>query len=304
VSIEVVAEGLHFPEGPVVMPDGSVIFVEIIAARLSRAWGNGKVETIAQMSGGPAGAALGPDGAIYVANLGGMDLDKMVSLSGPGQEGRIERVNLATGKIERLYDHCGSNMLSAPDDLVFDDQGGFWFTDLGKDFERHRDYGGLYYAKADGSFISEGRFPAVALNGVGLSPDGKTLYTSSTTTSRIWRIPVEAPGRLTPPPNAPARAGSPRTGELLATVPGDCGVDSLAVTASGAVCVATLYRGGITTVHNDGSMEYFHLPDEYTTNIAFGGDDMRAAYIMQSASGTIIRTRWPEPGLKLNYGLY
>jgi gluconolactonase len=303
MSVEVVAEGLHFPEGPVVMPDGSVIFVEIMAARLSRAWGSGRVETIAQMSGAPAGAALGPDGAIYVANLGGMDFVKGVALSGPGEEGRIERVDLATGKVERLYNRCGDYMLSSPDDLVFDDQGGFWFTDLGKEFERHREYGGLYYAKWDGSLIVEGRYPAITLNGVGLSPDGKTLYTASTSTSRLWRCPIEAPGFLASVP-AMLGATSHRTGELLATIPGDCGVDSLAVTASGAVCVATLYRGGITTVREDGSMEYFHLPDIYTTNIAFGGKDMRTAYITQSTSGTIIRTRWAEPGLKLNYGIY
>jgi gluconolactonase len=188
--------------------------------------------------------------------------------------------------------------------LVFDEHGGFWFTDLGKDFEHYREYGGLYYAKPDGSLITQGRYPALALNGVGLSPDGKTLYTTSTTTSRLWRIPVIAPGVLAPPPSVTVRAGSPQTGELLATIPGDCGVDSLAITASGGVCVATLYRGGITTVRADGSMEYFHLEDEYTTNIAFGGNDMRTAYITQSASGMIVRTRWTEPGLKLNYGHY
>lgn len=303
MNIEIVAEGLQFPEGPVAMPDGSVIFVEIMAGRLSRAWGNGKVETIAQLGGSPAGAALGPDGAVYVANLGGMDLEKMLAMDGPGQEGRIERVDLSTGKFERLYDNCDGRMLSAPDDLVFDDAGGFWFTDLGKDFEHHRDYGGLYYAKADGSLISCGRYPVVSPNGVGLSPDGKTLYTASTTTSRLWRISVEAPGRLAAPDGG-RRAGSPMTGELMAIVPGDCGLDSLAVTASGAVCVATLYRGGITTVREDGSIEYLHLPDEYTTNIAFGGDDMRWAYITLSASGRIARLRWGEAGLRLNYGLY
>ncbi|MCJ2187609.1 SMP-30/gluconolactonase/LRE family protein [Novosphingobium beihaiensis] len=303
MELDVIAEGLHFPEGPVVMPDGSIIFVELIAGRLSRAWGDGKVETIAELGACPAGAALGPDGAVYVANIGGMDFATMDALDGPGNEGRIERVDLATGKSERLYDSCDGLPLSAPDDLVFDGHGGFWFTDLGKDFARHREYGGLYYAKPDGSLITCGRYPAVALNGVGLSPDGKTLYTSSTTTSRLWRIPVLAPGQLEPAPDV-SRAGSPATGDLMATIPGDCGVDSLAVTASGAVCVATLYRGGITTVREDGTMDYLHLPDEYTTNIAFGGEDMRSAYITLSASGRIVRVRWNEPGLKLNYGLY
>jgi gluconolactonase len=301
MSIEVIAEGLQFPEGPVAMPDGSVIFLEIMTARLLRAW-NGKIETIAQMTGAPAGAALGPDGAMYIANVGGMDIEG--SPLSEIEDGRIERVDLRTGKVERLYDRCGEHKLSAPDDLVFDAHGGLWFTDIGKDFRRHREYGGLYYAKADGSLIVEGRYPAHTLNGVGLSPDGNTLYTSSTSTARVWRIAIEAPGRLVPFTDPMAGSGVGVIGDLLATVPGVCGLDSLAMTASGAVCVATLNRGGITVVRPDGAMEHVPLPDKFTTNIAFGGKDMRDAFITQSFSGTVIRTRWSEPGLKLNYNPY
>src|SRR5262249_58616276 len=46
MDVEIIAEGLQFPEGPIIMPDGSVILVEIRRGTLSRAW-NGKIEVIA-----------------------------------------------------------------------------------------------------------------------------------------------------------------------------------------------------------------------------------------------------------------
>src|SRR5689334_2957994 len=129
MSFDVLAEGLQFPEGPIAMPDGSVILVEIARGTLSRVW-NGKTEVICDLGGGPNGAALGPDGHVYVTNNGGG--------GGPGGtpgrpriQGGLDRVNLATGKGERLFDKVGDNLLSAPNDLVFDRQGGLWFTDLG-----------------------------------------------------------------------------------------------------------------------------------------------------------------------------
>src|SRR5215469_8988145 len=67
----IVAEGLHFPEGPVVMKDGSVLFVQIESKEISRLTPAGKVEQLAQLDGGPNSLTVGPDGAIYIANNGG-----------------------------------------------------------------------------------------------------------------------------------------------------------------------------------------------------------------------------------------
>src|SRR4029450_9467972 len=66
-----IASGLEFPEGPVAMPDGSVVLVEMLGPRLTRVRPDGTKETVAEMPGGPNGAALGPDGAMYVCNNGG-----------------------------------------------------------------------------------------------------------------------------------------------------------------------------------------------------------------------------------------
>jgi gluconolactonase len=43
------------------------------------------------------------------------------------------------------------------------------------------------------------------------------------------------------------------------------------------------------------------LPDRMVTNICFGGEGMRDAFITMSETGRLIRMRWPEPGLRLNF---
>ena len=62
-NVRVLATDLEFPEGPVVMPDGSVVLVEIRGKRLTRVYPDGRKEVVAQIPGGPNGAALGPDAA-------------------------------------------------------------------------------------------------------------------------------------------------------------------------------------------------------------------------------------------------
>jgi len=73
------------------------------------------------------------------------------------------------------------------------------------------------------------------------------------------------------------------------------------VTAAGNVCVATLFEGGITTITPTGQTSKRDFDDVYVTNIAFGGPDMRDAFITLSSKGLLVKVRWDEPGLTLNY---
>jgi gluconolactonase len=298
-----IASGLRFPEGPVVLPDGDLVVVEIARGTLTRIGAkDGKARVVATPGGGPNGAAIGPDGRLYVTNNGGsFTWHDVGGLCVPGptppehRGGRIERVDAESGKVEVLYTHCDGRALCGPNDLVFDAHGGFWFTDHGTTQERTRDRTGAYYAKADGSSIREVIFPLDAPNGIGLSPKGDKVYVAETHTGRVWSWDVTKPGEV-----ARAAGFGPGGGTLLAGLAGFQLLDSLAVDSAGHVCVATLVNGGITDISPDGaSVVHVPLPDPLTTNLCFGGPDLRTAYVTLSGTGKLVSFPWPRPGLRL-----
>jgi len=300
-----ITAGLKFPEGPIAMPDGSVILVEIARETLTRVMADGKQHVIAKLGGGPNGAAMGPDGKIYVCNNGGFNwIERPDGRLFPGTQpagykgGSIQVVDPETGKFETLYDSCDGRRLNGPNDIVFDRDGGFWFTDLGKTRERESDRGAVYYAKADGSKIEEKVFPLERPNGCGLSPDEKTLYVVETPTARCWAFELSAPGTIKDA-NGPYRG---EKGRVIAGLGGYQMFDSLAVEASGNVCVATLISGCITVIAPDGGIvEQVPTGDRVTTNIAFGGSELKTAYITLSGRGELVAMDWPRPGLPLNF---
>ncbi|KQS04398.1 gluconolaconase [Sphingomonas sp. Leaf357] len=298
-----VATGLRFPEGPVAMPDGSVILVEIAAGRITRVLPDGGMRTVAEPGGGPNGLAIGPDGKLYCCNNGGFDyLDHAGLLIPHGQAkdysgGRIERIDLETGAVEILYkDGDFGCTLRGPNDIVFDAHGGFWFTDHGKTRERDRDVTGIFYARADGSHLQEVIFPSENPNGIGLSPDGNTLYAAETYTCRLMAFRVTAPGKVD------LTAGLGGAGIPLYRPAGYKFFDSLGVDADGNICVATIGQSGISVVSPTGELvEFVATDDPFTTNICWGGPDLRTAYITLSGTGRLVSMDWPRPGLKLNY---
>lgn len=313
LDLQLVAEGLGFPEGPVAMNDGSLLFVDIKAETLLRLHpGTGAVTVVAQLPGGPNGVAIGPDGAAYVCNNGGAygfvsmpaprskPGDPPITVPGPGRPagyrgGAIQRVDLATGEATTLYDAYDGQALMAPDDIVFDAaNGGFWFSDSGFSEPDVLTRGAVYFATIDGKTLV--RAASVSRpNGVGLSSDGKTLFVSDTDFGRLWAMEIAGPGQLKggPLPIMP--------GNVVGTLPGFQYLDSLKVEAGGKVCVGTLFAGGITLFAADGTTTFEPVPDLFTTNLCFGGADMQDVWITASSTGRIYKARWPRPGLKPAY---
>jgi gluconolactonase len=295
----IMAEGLAFPEGPIACDDGTVLVVETAAGRVTRIHPDGRKQTFADTGGGPNGIAFGPDGAVYCCNNGGAlwrNIDGVNLPAGPlpgTKGGYIQRIEPRTGKVEMLYEYCDGRHLAAPNDIVFDRDGGFWFTDFGRHDGGISHVGGLYYARADGSSlrrIAEGP----DYNGVGLSPDGKTVYAALS--FERWIMAFEANPHTSPP--TPMMLG-----RVVADFPGRTFLDSLAIEADGTVAQACVFeRPGIYRVNpGTGNYQRHDFGDMLSTNICFGGNDMCTAYVTLSHKGALAKAQWPAPGLKLAY---
>ena len=276
------------------MRDGSVLVGEIGGGSVARVGGDGTVERVAMVGGGPNGAAIGPDGALYLCNNGGFRGENRIDPC-------IQRVDLATGASEVLYRDCDGVALGSPNDLVFDQAGGFYFTD-------HVHQGGIYYAAADGSSITKVVAERPHPNGVGLSPDGAVLYWAETPTRQVQRRRLVAPGAVVPADcdvRALFRPGGADRYAVLAGLPGCHELDSLAIDSAGSVVVGTLVDSGVSEIREDGSWTLHRLPaalaDPLVTNVCFGGEDLTTLYITCSKTGRLLRATWHCPGAPLAF---
>jgi gluconolactonase len=330
-DFRVIADGLGYPEGPMALADGSVILTELEAQTLTRIAPDGTREVLASIGGSPNAVAAGPGGRLLICNSGGfvfVHLDMQGRPVPPGTpnsicltldqpegyiSGSIQWFDPSTKQFGTLYSGFVKDgvmlPLKGPDDLVFDEAGGFWFTDFGKSRPRERDITGVYYAKADGSSIAEVLFPLNAPNGIALAPGGRRLYVAETYARRIHYWDLAAPGVLA----NPALAGVPQL--LTASLPGQGILDSMKVDEQGNVYVATMLvkgnfpaqNGGVTVIAPSGEiLDFIELAvgnrfEPLPSNLCFGGANRRTAFITLGGSGRLVACEMRVPGLALEW---
>jgi len=183
VKQTILAEGLRFPEGPVWLGPRRVAFTEIRGQCVSL-WDDGSVRCIAVTGGGANGATLGPDGALYVANNGGLSLGHEGRWTAPDPiPGRIQRVTLA-GEVTDVAVELPGVPPNRPNDLCFGPDGLLYYTDP-HNWEDLANLGVGRVARTtlDGRVELVAEVPAFP-NGIAFGPDDR-LYVAQSVTQKI-----------------------------------------------------------------------------------------------------------------------
>jgi gluconolactonase len=246
------ATGLAWPEGPSVLPDGRVVFVETYRSRIS-VWSPGRdVEVYADTGGGPNATALGSDGHLYVTQNGGVVGPWRAAEMRPPS---IQRVSLA-GEVEIVATEIEGVRFQAPNDLAFGPDGRLVFTDPGGyDPALRPDPGYVFALGPDGRGEVLAELEPVYPNGVVVEADGSVVWVESYTRA------------------VKRRRGDGSVEELRVLDEGHV-PDGLAVAANGDLYVTSVTSGGIDVVAADGAEAGFVAVGAVPTNCAFSGSTL------------------------------
>lgn len=190
----VLATDLQFPEGPVFLGRNRLAFTQIRGQCVSM-WNGEEVVEIARTGGGPNGATLGADGALYVTNNGGLSLDAHGHWTAPDPiPGRIQRVSLE-GSVLDVATALPGPPPHRPNDLCFGPDGLLYFTDP-HDWEHLPIVGTGRVARTtlDGVVELLAEVPGFP-NGVAFGPDGR-LYVAQSMTQKILVMDPRPGARL------------------------------------------------------------------------------------------------------------
>jgi len=252
---ELLAEGLGWAEGPAVLSDGRVCFVETYRSQVS-VWERGKgVSRYSYTAGGPNSCVVGTAGAMYVCQNGGttgpLRADEMVTPS-------IQVIEKEGSKAQIICSEIEGIKFNGPNDLVFGKNGKLYFTDPGTYRPNDPQPSYLFELSPDGSGrllaeLSPPTFP----NGIAIEADGSVVWAESYT-GMVRRL-------------------NPDNLQItdICKLPGDKPVaDGMAVAADGRLFVTTVNGGGIDVINKDGSYDQFLKLGVIPTNCVFSGADL------------------------------
>jgi gluconolactonase len=284
VEAELLASELGFPEGPVVMPDNSVVFCDGNTGELRR-WNDGELETYAHTGGSPWGALLGSDGAIYVTQGG--------NVPGSGDMSTICGIQVVRpdGTVELIASEIAGYSLAGPNDLAFGPDGRLYFTDSGTEEDPRVDTpspGRLFVldSSGNGEFLMER--PELYPNGIAFDAAGAMYWTES----RGHRICRLQDGEAT----------------VFSQLTDDHVPDGMAFADDGRLFVCTTISGGVTIVSPTGDILDEIRLGEHATNCIFDG---AALYVtatkvpdldFEQRTGTLWRVDTDAVGLPLRPG--
>jgi gluconolactonase len=282
--IELIKEGFTGTEGPVTLPDGSLIFTETQANRVTRIAPDGATSTFVEGSNGANGLGFTSNGDLYAVQV----LKPRVGIIFPPP------------KVKTLADNYEGAPFGRPNDLVVDQKGNVYFTDSGAN-PPAPGQGAASAAAAPSTaaakpavyrISSKGVLKRLAAdierpNGIQLSPDEKVLYVANTLGEHLLAYDISADGEL-----GPRRPFAKLAGWAKGDAGYSSGADGLAVDEAGRVYVAS--NVGIEVFSAKGeALGRIVLPKK-PQNLAFAGDDKKTLYVV--GRGAAYRLAVQTPG--------
>jgi len=265
-AVELVQGGFQFTEGPQWRDtEGDLVFTDIPGNTIYRYTPGGPPPAVLRNPSNNAnGLAVDGTGALLAAEHGSRS---------------VTRTGTPT-PVARLFE---GKRLNSPNDVIVADDGTIYFTDppygIPAGQQRELDFMGVFRVAPDGVLTALHRGPLTARpNGIGLSPDGRTLYAADTDDGNLYRFPIDDAGAVGARALLVATSGNP---------------DGLAIDIAGNLFVAT--ATGIEAFSPSGARWGAITVPMQPTNCAFGDADHRTLYI--TARTGLYRARLAHPGL-------
>jgi gluconolactonase len=278
VTIEVIADGLGFTEGPVCLPDNRIAVTSISHCCVSVVDPAGGPTDRIDTGGGPNGLALGSNGDIYVAQNGGI-----FGASGPAEPG-VQVIR--DGRVDYLAEGMG-----APNDLVIGPDGRLWVTDPRAEIDlTHPDANrpGWVWSVDTATGAKELMLDTgpVFINGLGFSTDGTRLMVTATLAAELWSYPLGQAGK----PNKEAA-------EVLCVFEGGW-PDGMAVRPDGSAWVALTGAHRLDLVDERGRIvDAVPLPDgSLPTNVCLGVEWASQLWVTVALHQALLRVSLAKPG--------
>ena len=267
-TITVLASNLVFPEGPTISKDGNTLFcVNVHAGFLTKVDLRTKTATREWVTlpnnGKGNGSTLGPDGMLYIADVGAKSID---------------RVDPITGAVSTYVnkDDTGA-ALHGPNDLVFDTHGGLYFTD--PDGSWGNPIGGVYYVTPKDHRVIKVAGGLMYPNGVVVSRDSKTLYIAMSVAKEVWAYSIPKGGFT-----------GPTAGRLFAKVGVNGVPDGMRLGPDGFLYVAQMGDGVISKVDSAGHIVKQIVDPQGTDNTNFCfSKDKKSLFVTETKTNTLIQ---------------
>jgi gluconolactonase len=286
-DVGILVGGLGCPEGPDLLPDGTVVFVETFRCRVS-AWDRvAGLRSFADVGGAPTACVVGSDG-VYVAQNG--------LTAGPWRSPSptppsIQRAS-GDGRVEIVVESAGGKPLVGPNDLCFGRDGRLYFTDPGVFDPERPDEGTICVVDPDGTASVLEEVGPTFPNGIVTEPDGSVVWDESYT-RRVRRRRADG------------------TVQTIATLPESRVPDGMKLAEDGRLFIAGVTSGGIDVLAPDGKAVSFIEAGDGPLNCVFDGQDLivtdfgvwsREAELAEEMTGRLLRVPVGVRGMPLHRG--